>query len=140
MKQLVIVLAILLVVITGCSTTHNPAMLQDQAQMIRNNWENIKLGASIEEVKNLMGPPSIYRVRDCNCSECSPPLRHSHLISQTVPQKVEKLWYVYKSVKEPNIFIYLAFRHGKLVEGWADAPAGVIVVMYVLPIRELKKR
>ena len=121
MMQRIMVLGILLVALTACShTIHNPDMVQDQAQLVRNNWENIKLGMSIEEAKSLLGPPTVYRNKRCNCDECSP--------LGAEGRKIEKLWYVYKSVKEPNIFIYLAFRHGKLYDGWADTPAGEILL------------
>lgn len=121
MKQLIVLLGILLVAITGCShTTQNSPMLQDQAELIRSNFENLKLGMSVEGVKTLLGPPTIYRTKTCDCNECAP--------LGAASQKIEKLWYVYKSVKDPTIFIYLAFRHDRLFDGRAQTPSGVIVI------------
>ncbi|OGP88425.1 MAG: hypothetical protein A2157_07455 [Deltaproteobacteria bacterium RBG_16_47_11] len=87
MKQLIILLGVFLVAIIGCShTIRNSPMPQDQAELIRSNWENLKMGMSIEEVKNLFGPPTVYRTQKCDCNECAP--------LGVVEQKIEKLWYV----------------------------------------------
>jgi hypothetical protein len=121
MKQLIILLGVFLVAIIGCGhTIRNAPMLQDQAELIRSNWENLKMGMSIEEVKNLFGPATVYRTQMCHCDECAP--------VGAVNQKIEKLWYVYQSVKDPNIYIYLAFRHGRLIAGWAETMAGAILL------------
>jgi len=77
------------------------------------------LGMSIEEVNTLLGPPSIYRARDCYCKECC-------TAGLGPGKKVEQQWYMYQSVKEPAIYIGLTFRHGKLLEGWAETISGAI--------------
>lgn len=49
MKQLIILLGVFPVAIIGCShTIQNPPMLQDQAELIRSNWDNLKMGMSSE--------------------------------------------------------------------------------------------
>ena len=127
MKRLIILLSVLLGAMIGCSQTiRNPPMLQDQAASIRTNWENLKVGMSVEEVKHLFGPPTVYRVKTCDCNECA--------ALGSVPQKIEKQWYVYEPVQDPNVFkrrdndnyfyIYLAFRHGRLLGARAETPSG----------------
>lgn len=119
MKRLIILLSVFLVAIIGCRhTTRNSPMLEDQAKLVRSNWQNLKMGMSIEEVTNLIGPPTIQRTQQCYCKECAS--------LGAVNQKIEKLWYLYQSVKDPDIFIYLAFRHGRLFYGKAETRTGEI--------------
>ncbi len=131
MRRLIILLAVFLGTTIGCSQTiRNPSMLQDQAQLIRSNWENLRIGMSVEEIKNLLGPPTIYRVKDCYCDECA--------VSGSVQRKVEKHWYVYEPVQDPNVFkrgdndnyfyIYLVFRHGRLLGGRAETLSGAMLL------------
>ncbi len=105
-------------------------MLQDQAASIRSHWENLKIGMSVEEVKNLLGPPTVYRVKTCDCNECA--------ALGAAQQKIEKQWYVYEPVKDPNVFkrgdhdnyfyIHLAFRHGRLIGGRAETISGAMLL------------
>ncbi len=131
MRRLITLLAVFLVATIGCSQTiRNPPMLQDQAELIRSNWENLKKGMSVEEVKKWLGPPTVYRVQPCYCNECA--------ASGPVPQKFEKHWYVYEPVKDPNVlkkgdndnyfYIYLAFRHGRLLGGRAETLSGSMLL------------
>ncbi len=133
MKRLIILLSVFLVGVVGCAPTiRNPPMLREQAELIRNNWENLKLGMSIEEVNNLLGPFSVYRAKICDCDECAPTDR---ITGWKIPnplgaveQKIERQWYLYPSVKEPSVYICLTFRHGKLVDGWAETISGTVYI------------
>ena len=127
MKRLIILLGVFLVATIGCGhTVRNPPMLQDQAGLIRSNWENLKIGMSVEEVKNLIGPPTVCRIKTCDCSEC--------VALGAVPQEMERQWFVYEPAQDPNVFkrrdndsyfyISLMFRHGKLLGGRAETNSG----------------
>jgi len=121
MKRWIILLSVFLVAMMGCRhTTQNSPMLEDQAKLVRSNWENLRMGMSIEEVTNLIGPPTIHRTQNCYCNQCA------SLAAEN--QKIEKLWYLYQSVKDPDIYIYLAFRHRKLIYGKAVTKTGHILL------------
>jgi hypothetical protein len=131
MRRWNILLAVFLGAAIGCSQTiRNPPMLQNQAELIRSNWENLKIGMSVDEVKKLLGPPTIYRAKPCYCSECA--------ASGPVQQKIEKHWYVYEPVQDPNVLkrgdsdnyfcIYVVFRHGRLLGGRAETLSGAMLL------------
>ena len=131
MRRLIILLTVLLGATIGCSQTiRNSPMIQDQANLIRSNWESLRKGMSIEEVKNLLGPPTVYRIKDCDCKECAP--------LGAEKQKLEKCWYVYEPVSDPNVFkkrddddyfyVYLEFRHGRLFAGKAETNSGAMLL------------
>jgi len=97
-KKLLIAILVM-VILSGCTRTISyPQMRSNQAELVRSNWENIKIGMSKEEVTHLLGPPTVHRIYS--------------------PQKKEKLWYIFTSIKDTNtnFFIYVIFSDGVLVE------------------------
>ncbi len=118
MKKILIL--ILLVMVVGCAqnTIQRPTMLASQAELIRGNWDKIKIGIDIKEATEFLGPSTVYRVRNCSCAKCTE--------FGATNLKVEQLWYIHKSVKDPSIMIYLRFNHGKLIYGMAETMSGNI--------------
>ncbi len=94
-KPLMTLLA--LIMLSACTRTISyPQMELDQAELIRNNWDNVKTGMTKAQVTNLLGQPSTYRMN--------------------YTTETEKLWYVFNSIKDSNknFYISVLFRDGRL--------------------------